>query len=122
KEVEEAEISGNLDAPEGGFDAVVQALTCNDSIGWRERARKMIVFSTDAGFHFAGDGRLAGVVVPNDGQCHLDNRGYYTKSLDQDYPSVALLHQKIKERKANLIFAVTEKNKELYRQVIALFV
>lgn len=29
KEVEEAEISGNLDAPEGGFDAVLQALTCN---------------------------------------------------------------------------------------------
>ncbi|VDK26062.1 unnamed protein product [Anisakis simplex] len=27
-------------------------------IGWRERARKMIVFSTDAGFHFAGDGRV----------------------------------------------------------------
>ncbi|EFO18475.1 integrin beta pat-3 [Loa loa] len=117
KEVEEAEISGNLDAPEGGFDAVLQALTCNNSIGWRERARKMIVFSTDAGFHYAGDGRMAGVVVPNDGQCHLDNQGYYTKSLDQDYPSVALLHQKIKERKANLIFAVTEKNKDLYKQL-----
>lgn len=61
---------------------------------------------------------MAGVVVPNDGQCHLDNHGYYTKSLDQDYPSVALLHQKIKERKANLIFAVTEKNKDLYKQVM----
>lgn len=60
---------------------------------------------------------MAGVVVPNDGQCHLDNQGYYTKSLDQDYPSIALLHQKIKERKANLIFAVTERNKELYKQV-----
>lgn len=32
KEVEEAEISGNLDAPEGGFDAVLQALTCNVSV------------------------------------------------------------------------------------------
>lgn len=32
KEVDEAEISGNLDAPEGGFDAVVQALTCNVSV------------------------------------------------------------------------------------------
>lgn len=60
---------------------------------------------------------MAGVVIPNDGQCHLDNQGYYTKSLDQDYPSIALLHQKIKERKANLIFAVTEKNKNLYKQV-----
>uniref|UniRef100_A0A914XQU9 Integrin beta n=1 Tax=Plectus sambesii TaxID=2011161 RepID=A0A914XQU9_9BILA len=117
KEVEKAEISGNLDAPEGGFDAVMQALSCNEDIGWRERARKMVVFSTDAGFHYAGDGRLAGLVVPNDGQCHLDNRGYYTKSLDQDYPSIALLHQRIRERKANLIFAVTEKNLHLYEQL-----
>lgn len=30
-EVDKAEISGNLDAPEGGFDAVVQALACNVS-------------------------------------------------------------------------------------------
>uniref|UniRef100_A0A913I850 Integrin beta n=1 Tax=Strongyloides stercoralis TaxID=6248 RepID=A0A913I850_STRER len=117
KEVQEAQISGNLDAPEGGFDAVMQALACNKSIGWRERARKMIVFSTDAGFHYAGDGRLAGVVTPNDGQCHLDDNGYYTKSLEQDYPSIALLHQKMKEKKVNMIFAVTENHKHLYKQL-----
>lgn len=29
--MEKAEISGNLDAPEGGFDAIVQALACNVS-------------------------------------------------------------------------------------------
>ncbi|VDO38044.1 unnamed protein product, partial [Haemonchus placei] len=116
-EVDKAEISGNLDAPEGGFDAVVQALACNHKIGWRERARKMLVFSTDAGFHFAGDGRLAGVVEPNDGECHLDRQGYYTETLKQDYPSIALLHQMIKERKANIIFAVTKGNHQLYSQL-----
>uniref|UniRef100_A0A8R1DSK3 Integrin beta n=1 Tax=Caenorhabditis japonica TaxID=281687 RepID=A0A8R1DSK3_CAEJA len=116
-EVDKAEISGNLDAPEGGFDAVVQALACNKTIGWRERARKMIVFSTDAGFHFAGDGRLAGVVEPNDGTCHLDREGYYTETLNQDYPSIALLHQMIKDRKANVIFAVTKNNQDLYTQL-----
>uniref|UniRef100_A0A915ESX8 Integrin beta n=1 Tax=Ditylenchus dipsaci TaxID=166011 RepID=A0A915ESX8_9BILA len=56
-------------------------------------------FSTDAGFHYAGDGRLAGITTPNDGQCHLDTDGYYDKSTEQDYPSIALLHQKIKEKK-----------------------
>ncbi|KAK6041649.1 Integrin, beta chain [Cooperia oncophora] len=116
-EVDKAEISGNLDAPEGGFDAVVQALACSQKIGWRERARKMLVFSTDAGFHFAGDGRLAGVVEPNDGECHLDREGYYTETLKQDYPSIALLHQMIKERKANIIFAVTKGNHDLYSQL-----
>uniref|UniRef100_A0A0N5AQW1 Integrin beta n=1 Tax=Syphacia muris TaxID=451379 RepID=A0A0N5AQW1_9BILA len=117
KEVLAAEISGNLDAPEGGFDAIVQTLACHKEIGWRNRARKMIVFSTDAGFHYAGDGRLAGVVMPNDGKCHLDKDGYYTKSSEQDYPSIALLHQKILERKANLIFAVTSANQKLYSQL-----
>lgn len=77
----------------------------------------MIVFSTDAGFHFAGDGRLAGVVEPNDGTCHLDREGYYTETLNQDYPSIALLHQMIKDRKANVIFAVTKNNQDLYTQL-----
>ena len=40
----------------------------------------MLVFSTDAGFHFAGDGKLGGIVLPNDGHCHLNNEGFYTKS------------------------------------------
>ena len=79
--------------------------------------------------------QLAGIVTPNDGECHLDNEGYYTfvynlpnkyaillylfsKSTEQDYPSVALLHQKIKEKKVNMIFAVTQSNQRLYQQVI----
>ena len=48
-------MSGNLDAPEGGFDAIMQAIVCQDEIGWREKARKLLVFSTDAGFHYAGN-------------------------------------------------------------------
>ena len=31
-------ISGNLDAPEGGFDAIMQAIVCKNEIGWRERS------------------------------------------------------------------------------------
>ena len=30
-----------------------------DLIGWRNDSRKLIVFSTDAGFHYAGDGRVS---------------------------------------------------------------
>lgn len=44
-------------------------------IGWRNVTR-LLVFSTDAGFHFAGDGKLGGIVLPNDGQCHLENDVY----------------------------------------------
>ena len=57
-EVAETRISGNLDAPEGGFDAVMQSVVCKDKIGWRDKSRKLLVFSTDSGFHYAGDGKV----------------------------------------------------------------
>ena len=28
-------------------------------IGWRDRSRKMLLYSTDAGFHYAGDGKVS---------------------------------------------------------------
>lgn len=42
----------------GGFDAIMQAIVCRNHIGWREQARRLLVFSTDAGFHYAGDGKV----------------------------------------------------------------
>lgn len=56
--VKQANVSGNLDAPEGGFDAIMQSVVCRDHIGWREQARRLLVFSTDASFHYAGDGKV----------------------------------------------------------------
>lgn len=56
--VKQANVSGNLDAPEGGFDAIMQAIVCKHQIGWRDKARRLLVFSTDASFHFAGDGKV----------------------------------------------------------------
>jgi hypothetical protein len=61
--------------------------------------------------------QLAGIVTPNDGECHSDGEDYYTMSTEQDYPSIALLHQKIKEKRVNIIFAVTQRNRALYEQV-----
>lgn len=59
REVAATRISGNLDAPEGGFDAIMQAVVCKDNIGWRDKSRKLLVFSTDSGFHYAGDGKVS---------------------------------------------------------------
>lgn len=56
--VKETNISGNLDAPEGGFDAIMQAIVCTKEIGWRQDSRKLVVFSTDSSFHYAGDGKV----------------------------------------------------------------
>lgn len=46
-----------------------------DQIGWRNVTR-LLVFATDDGFHIAGDGKLAGILTPNDGKCHLEDNMY----------------------------------------------
>ena len=53
-----------------------QAVVCHEQIKWRKRSRKLVLFSTDSEFHYAGDGKLGGIVEPNDGLCHLDANGY----------------------------------------------
>uniref|UniRef100_T1JH92 Integrin beta n=1 Tax=Strigamia maritima TaxID=126957 RepID=T1JH92_STRMM len=116
-EVYKAQVSGNLDAPEGGFDAIMQSVMCDREIGWRDLSRKLIVFSTDSGFHYAGDGKLGGIVKPNDGHCHLDATGRYSESTNMDYPSLSQLNQKIKEKKMTLIFAVTTNQVSVYEQL-----
>jgi integrin beta 1 len=112
REVSQARVSGNLDAPEGGFDGLMQAIVCKDVIGWRAKARHMIVFSTDAEFHIAGDGKLAGVVEPNDAHCHMENN-LYTHDLKIDYPSVSHINYLAKENNVNIVFAIVKK-----RQVV----
>ncbi|XP_013782118.1 integrin beta-PS-like [Limulus polyphemus] len=116
-EVKKANVSGNLDAPEGGFDAIMQAVVCQEQIGWRNKSRKLLVFSTDSGFHYAGDGKLAGIIKPNDEKCHLDDKGYYTETTTLDYPSFSQINRKIKEHKVNIIFAVTESQYEIYNKL-----
>jgi hypothetical protein len=57
-EVGAASVSGNVDDPEGGFDALMQTAVCLDEIGWRNNTRRVLIFSTDSGFHMAGDGKV----------------------------------------------------------------
>ena len=37
------------------------ALNLVQLIGWRQVSRKLLLFITDAGFHFAGDGKVGGI-------------------------------------------------------------
>ncbi|XP_053948571.1 integrin beta-PS-like [Anastrepha ludens] len=114
-QVENAVIGANIDSPEGGLDAMMQAIVCRKEIGWREKARHLLVFSTDANFHSAGDGKLAGLIKPNDAKCHLDGKGYYTHAEILDYPSVGAIRHQIKENSINVIFAVTNTQFDRYR-------
>lgn len=117
EEVRKAPISGNLDAPEGGFDAIMQAIVCKEEIGWRNKSRKLLVYSSDNSYHYAGDGKLGGIVRPNDEACHLDEKGSYTMSTELDYPSLSQINRQIREHKINIIFAVTKDQTDLYTQL-----
>ncbi|KAG7504767.1 hypothetical protein JOB18_016515 [Solea senegalensis] len=116
EEVEKQQVSRNRDAPEGGFDAVMQAVVCKDKIGWRSDASHLLVFTTDAKTHIALDGRIAGIVQPHDGLCHLDDDNIYNKTNVLDYPSLALMTDKMSENNINLVFAVTDIVEPLYKE------
>lgn len=116
KKVTEQFISGNLDSPEGSLDAMMQAAVCGDKIGWRNSSTRLIVLTTDAGFHMAGDGKLAGILEPNDEQCHMENN-LYTKSIEMDYPSVGQLAMQLEKNNIQPIFAVTKNVEIVYKQL-----
>ena len=109
--VQETIISGNVDDPEDQLGAMLQTVVCKDLIGWRQTSIKIILVMTDDVLHTAGDGRLAGIIKPNDGQCHtqydpLLNKTLYTESLIQDYPSIEQVRQALEDANIVPVFAV----------------
>ncbi|KAF7667920.1 hypothetical protein LDENG_00041540 [Lucifuga dentata] len=112
--ISEQYVSANIDKPECGFDAIMQAAVCGDKIGWRNDSMRLLVFVSDADSHFGMDSKMAGIVIPNDGQCHLDNNNEYIMSTVQEYPTLGQLIDKVVENNILLIFAVTENQKNNY--------
>lgn len=128
QKIKDQVISGNLDAPEGGFDALMQVAACEKEIGWGANgtSRRLVVFVSDAPFHIAGDGKLGGIVTPNDGKCHLkkDVQGdydFYSKSNEMDYPSLAQLHDRLQQSNIIPIFAVVKDVSSLYQSVASMW-
>ncbi|XP_072435540.1 integrin beta-6 isoform X1 [Chiloscyllium punctatum] len=118
--VQKQQISANVDDTEGGFDAILQATVCKEKIGWRNDSLHLLVFVTDADTHFGMDSKLAGIVIPHDGKCHLDNENKYTKSTAMEYPSLGQLIEKLVENNILLIFAVTDKQLNTYKNYATL--
>uniref|UniRef100_A0A8C3AUV6 Integrin beta n=1 Tax=Cyclopterus lumpus TaxID=8103 RepID=A0A8C3AUV6_CYCLU len=122
RKLQKEKISGNLDAPEGGFDAILQAAVC-DKIGWRSSSTHLLVFSTESAFHYESDGAnvLAGIMARNDEACHLDPQGKYTKDVDQDYPSIPTLVRLLAKHNIIPIFAVTNHSYSFYEKLQTYF-
>ncbi|XP_028988991.1 integrin beta-4 isoform X2 [Betta splendens] len=122
-ELQKERISGNLDPPEGGFDAILQAAVCKDAIGWRNHSTHLLVFSTESAFHYEADGAnvLAGILPRNDELCHLDANGRYTEDVTQDYPSVPTLVRVLGKHNIIPIFAVTNHSFTYYEKLKGYF-
>uniref|UniRef100_A0A8D0D7E2 Integrin beta n=1 Tax=Sander lucioperca TaxID=283035 RepID=A0A8D0D7E2_SANLU len=112
-------ISGNMDTPEGGLDAMLQAAVCQRSVGWRPEAKRLLLLMTDQPSHLALDSRLAGIVTPHDGLCHLENN-VYTGSTRMDHPSVGQLSDKLLENHMYSIFAVEKQQYQWYEELVRL--
>ncbi|KAK9970945.1 hypothetical protein ABG768_026847 [Culter alburnus] len=112
-------ISGNLDAPEGGFDAILQTAVCQEQIGWRQHSTHLLVFSTESAFHYEADGAnvLAGILNRNDEQCHLTPEGKYTHDVRQDYPSIPTLVRLLVKHNIIPIFAITNHSYSYYEKL-----
>ncbi|XP_032429706.1 integrin beta-4 isoform X5 [Xiphophorus hellerii] len=117
-ELQKERISGNLDAPEGGFDAILQAAVCKE-IGWRDGSTHLLVFSTESAFHYEADGAnvLAGILPRNDELCHLDENGDYIQATKQDYPSIPTLVRLLGKHNIIPIFAVTNYSYMYYSKL-----
>ncbi|XP_023600537.1 LOW QUALITY PROTEIN: integrin beta-4 [Myotis lucifugus] len=119
RKLQQERISGNLDAPEGGFDAILQTAVCTRDIGWRPDSTHLLVFSTESAFHYEADGAnvLAGILKRNDEECHLDATGTYTQYKTQDYPSVPTLVRLLAKHNIIPIFAVTNYSYSYYEKL-----
>uniref|UniRef100_A0A674JR27 Integrin beta n=1 Tax=Terrapene triunguis TaxID=2587831 RepID=A0A674JR27_9SAUR len=119
QELMKERISGNLDAPEGGFDAILQTAVCKEKIGWRTDSTHLLVFSTESAFHYEADGTnvLSGILPRNDEQCHLNRAGTYTYDTKQDYPSVPTLVRLLGQHNIIPIFAVTNHSYSYYEKL-----
>ncbi|XP_029022960.1 integrin beta-8 [Betta splendens] len=117
--VKRQRISGNMDTPEGGLDAMLQAAVCQRAVGWRPEAKRLLLLMTDQPSHLALDGRLAGIVTPHDGLCHLEG-DVYAGSTRLDHPSVGQLSDKLLENKIYSIFAVEKQRYQWYEELVRL--
>ena len=107
-------MSTTSDDPEGTLDAMMQAVVCTDTVGWRDEARKVLFVMTNDLMHTAGDGRLAGIYKPNDAMCHtkfdsMANKTVYAESaaLTYDYPTLEQMRMVLEKFGVVPVFAVS---------------
>ena len=101
-------ISGGGDLPEAQLEALLQVASRTiqtNPIGFRNNARRVVIVSTDAIYHQAGNGVEAKprpITKPNNGDTVIDP--------DEDYPSIAQVKQALSDANIFPVFTIAEDN------------
>lgn len=106
-------VQNGFDEPESQLTALLQNAVRTGEIGWNAGALKIVVLTTDAPFHEAGD---YGTVKSNEGDAILDGPG--RDGTGEDYPSVMQTATALKAAGIIPIFAVTSNTKATYDQLV----
>jgi hypothetical protein len=106
--------SGN-DGPEAQLEGLMQVALREKEVGYRKNSRRVVVLSTDANYHEAGDGKTAGIRTPNNGDDVLDGKPAGT---GEDYPSVEQVKTALQEAGIVPIFAVTGNQTKTYEKLV----
>ena len=108
--------TGGSDFPESQLEALLQTAVRGESeIGFREDAFKVVVLSTDAKFHKAGDHPSA---PANNGDAILDGS---KPGTGEDYPAIEQVKQKLEDANIIPIFAVTKNVRSDYENLVDTF-
>ena len=100
------------DYEEAQLTALLQNAVRTDEIGWRPGSIKVVVLTTDAAFHEAGDHPVG----ENDGDGILD--GPSNDGTGEDFPSVDQIRAAVHASGIVPIFAVTSGELETYRTLV----
>lgn len=116
-------IGDGNDLPESQLEALLQTAVRPGEIGFRDISRKVVVLTTDAEFHTAGDGVDAdgdpdgvggnGIQTPNDGDSILDLGG-----VGEDYPEILQVRDALLAADVVPIFAVTSDQLTTYQGLV----
>jgi hypothetical protein len=115
KAMDGLKIGSGADGPEAQLEGLMQVALREKEVGYRKNSRKVVVLSTDAEYHQAGDGKKAGIRTPNNGDDVLDGK---PEGTGEDYPSIEQVRDALQEAGIVPIFAVTGNEVKTYEKLV----
>lgn len=106
---------GGSDLPESQMTALLQVALRTSEVGWNPDALKVLVLTTDAAPHFAGDNPT----VPNDGNDVTDGPG--DDGTGEDYPTIEQVKDALLAAGIVPVFAVTSGVTADYQALVDAF-